>query len=1788
MKKQVLSLFMALALSFSMTPTVAFAEEAGAVTEQEAQSGEGTADVYSSGEDAIGNDSGDDTTAGNIISDVSGGDVSGGDAGQDAAVQAAQALIDALPESITAENADELQAQLIAIDKAMEALDEAQLAKLDMARYYAICTCTALTTFVAAQNGGHTNHPICGATCNGHEDSHEVVTDWIPLSYKDGILMKDGEAWAKNSGYSLEAGKNYYLENDLVLDAVIVIGGEVSLCLNGHSITQEGTGGAIRIPNTIDNNVKSLSLCDCTKDENGCITAGKNHGVFLGRSSFFNMYGGIIKECGTVGVDAWGTFNMYGGTITGNTTTGVVVGGNTFGGTFNMYGGTITGNTTGVVVGNDKSKGTFNMSGGKITGNTMGVVVGKVETKDKSEGTFNMSGGEISDNTGGGAKITKGTFTMSDGEISGNSADKGGGVYVGSYGTFIMSDGKISGNKANNGGGVYVWGDSTHEPKFTMSGGEISGNEAVYGGGVYVGSYGTFTMSGGEITGNNTNVTDTNPNGNVYVNTATFRVSGKAKIQDNWINSDHMTEGVFDAGDAGYAGNVYIDPPISRYEEFSYINIDEGLTEDASIGVTTEDTPSTGSNVQFAAGASGDLDYTKIFKADAKDSDNKPYDVCKEGENLYLRLHQHSWNFVQSSKSSIKAVCAAGDNKNGGSVTIKEPVGSIIYDGTAKAAELTNNTLPKDVTAPEISYTMGEGANNNLPAGSKPTNAGDYTASITLKGVNGEKATASVSYTIEKAEPKNNMGIFTFTAPKNLTYDGTAKEATVTSTEIDKSYIDVSYWKGDVKTDPINAGTYTVQIKVAKSQNYKASDDDLTDEEWKFTILKATPVITVLNTSPVILNNGSEVDISEWASFDGNTDSGAKLTYALGADAPNDITLTGNKLKATSVVPAGSTFTIKVTADATENFEAPAAETITVKVVNKYDAGVSIIGEPTSVIYGNTFKLTANTTAPEGGKWSWSSSDETILKIVSGGTTANPTIEAMKADTTGAKLKATYTSDTHEGSDISVAIPVERKAVTEDMIGEIPNQTYTGSDIEPTPAITDGLSTLKAGTDFTFSYESNCDAGPATLTITGTGNYQGTAYKTFTIEQKPINGAIIELEAKSFTYNGGSQKVSIQSVTLDGKKITYKVVSGGEASDAGIVTLTIEGTGNYTGEATTTWEITKIDPSRGEFTCDTDFSEPLTYDGNAKAVTVKVADGIEGMGNITVKYNGSKVAPTDAGRYVVTVDVARGTNYDAESFAIGTLTINQADAPELKNIEVSYRFTLTGEKTVSVAELVAGASNYMPGTPTGATGIIEDLSVNADGVVKYTLTGKGAIGDKVTLPVTIQSKNYKDATVMVVITLTEKDNQEPLTIIGGDVVAYDQKLKLGTTGGSGTGAVTYSIEADDGDAIISADGVLTPVRVGSVFVKATKAGDDNYFAISSELFEITITQAATTGEPKYAKITTDGKTLADAGLTPDGSTLSPVAGTLEWVDEEGKVLSGDTEVKVNTTYRWRFTPEGDNYKTLTGEVELYHVDPPAISAQPVNASVKAGERAVFEVTATGTDLTYQWKINRNDGRGFGNITGADSASYTSRVTDTDCNGFQYYCVISNAAGSVTTDTVTLTVTVQYDILAGAGSSWTENEDGSLAIRGSGAISKFLRVLVDGTVVDTSNYTVTEGSTIITFKPEYLKTLSEGSHTFELVWTDGTASTSFTVARNTSGNNGGNNNNGNNNSNNNSNNDGSSNNAGSNADATDTTIKAPKTGDTSNDALWVVLLAVASVAGLSGFAEIFVRRKKSDC
>ncbi|MFR5406961.1 MAG: hypothetical protein ACLTG0_17320 [Oscillibacter sp.] len=145
-----------------------------------------------------------------------------------------------------------------------------------------------------------------------------------------------------------------------------------------------------------------------------------------------------------------------------------------------------------------------------------------------------------------------------------------------------------------------------------------------------------------------------------------------------------------------------------------------------------------------------------------------------------------------------------------------------------------------------------------------------------------------------------------------------------------------------------------------------------------------------------------------------------------------------------------------------------------------------------------------------------------------------------------------------------------------------------------------------------------------------------------------------------------------------------------------------------------------------------------------------------------------------------------------------------------------------------------------------------------------------------------------------------------MTITGAGSVVYGQTLTLTTTGGSGTGTVTYRIDTDasTGEATIDPEtGVLTPVKVGSVSVIATKAGDNDYNDVTSAPFVLMIKPATPTGEPNYTKITTSGKTLKDAALTTKGSTLNPSDGKLEWVDDKGEPLPDDTTVKANTTYK---------------------------------------------------------------------------------------------------------------------------------------------------------------------------------------------------------------------------------------------------------------------------------------------
>lgn len=278
------------------------------------------------------------------------------------------------------------------------------------------------------------------------------------------------------------------------------------------------------------------------------------------------------------------------------------------------------------------------------------------------------------------------------------------------------------------------------------------------------------------------------------------------------------------------------------------------------------------------------------------------------------------------------------------------------------------------------------------------------------------------------------------------------------------------------------------------------------------------------------------------------------------------------------------------------------------------------------------------------------------------------------------------------------------------------------------------------------------------------------------------------------------------------------------------------------------------------------------------------------------------------------------------------VTVGPADGGSLKTVELAQKYTDTSEHTYKPdwSGLPGGQTwryNSEYSVSTGSNVALTKQDFAADGsLLTYAISG-GKAGDKITLTLKASCDNYKDFTITLNITLTEKDDQKPLTITGNTSVIYGEKLTLTTSGGNGTGAVTYRIDTahSTGEAAIDPEtGVLTPVRVGSVSVIAAKAGDNDYNDVTSAPFVLMIKPATPTGEPNYTKITTGGKTLKDAALTTKGSTLNPNDGKLEWLDDKGNALPDDTRVKVNTTYKWRFTPTDTNYTTLTGEIELLH------------------------------------------------------------------------------------------------------------------------------------------------------------------------------------------------------------------------------------------------------------------------
>lgn len=235
-------------------------------------------------------------------------------------------------------------------------------------------------TFVFSE--GHKHNGCNDAACTDHEQ--------IPF-----------KAWKDST--ALPASGSWYLDTDVTIAKETILKSDLTLCLNGHTVT--GKTASMRIFATAGVGGETLTLCDCTaKTVDGVYTAGKltgshNTNTGAGGGAIFLRSGGELK--------------LFDGIICDNST---VAGGGA------IY----------------ASKATIEMYNGQFSGNIA----------KNAEGTWK---------TGGAIYLQDTAMTMYGGQITGNESNDGAGIHLAGASSLEIRGGKVTGNIAHNAGaGVYL------------------------------------------------------------------------------------------------------------------------------------------------------------------------------------------------------------------------------------------------------------------------------------------------------------------------------------------------------------------------------------------------------------------------------------------------------------------------------------------------------------------------------------------------------------------------------------------------------------------------------------------------------------------------------------------------------------------------------------------------------------------------------------------------------------------------------------------------------------------------------------------------------------------------------------------------------------------------------------------------------------------------------------------------------------------------------------------------------------------------------------------------------------------------------------------------------------------------------------------------------------------------------------------------------------------------------------------------------------------------------------
>ena len=528
---------------------------------------------------------------------------------------------------------------------------------------------------------------------------------------------------------------------------------------------------------------------------------------------------------------------------------------------------------------------------------------------------------------------------------------------------------------------------------------------------------------------------------------------------------------------------------------------------------------------------------------------------------------------------------------------------------------------------------------------------------------------------------------------------------------------------------------------------------------------------------------------------------------------------------------------------------------------------------------------------------------------------SNYTVSYANATNVGTATVTVTGTGNYTGT-ASAQFTITAKSLSGAQFSTIPDQTYTGNEIKPEPTVTLGSATLVKGTDFDFSYSSNTNVPVTandvpTVTITGKGNFTGTASTTFKIVK--ATPTVTAPTAKTGLAYTGSAQALVNAGSVTAGTLQYKLGAGGtygttipSATEVGsyAVYYKVVGDANYNDVAEAGPINVTIGKAAGSISYATSSISKTFGDAAFTNALTKTGDGAVTYSSsntnvATVNATSGEVTIVGNGSTTITATVTDGTNYTyAAKTATYTLSVGTA---AMTVSATGYTGAYDGQAHGITVTAPAGAT-VKYGTSAG--------TYNLNASPTYTNAGSYTVYYEVT------KANYTTVTGSAVVNISKASASISYATASVGKTFGDAPFTNSLTN-TGDGAVTYSSSNTNVATVNATSGEVTIVGNGSTTITATVTDGTNYtYAAKTATYTLSVGTAAMT-------VSATGYTGAYDGQAHGITVTAPAGATVKYGTSAGTYNLNASPTYTNAgTYTVYYQVTKTGFDTVTGSATV--------------------------------------------------------------------------------------------------------------------------------------------------------------------------------------------------------------------------------------------------------------------------